>query len=77
LALAPKSRMLYAGGSVFINGECERPEAAVLHALQALADAGGIRLSGREPAHLVDLLRRWQRAGWLEFAVERRQDEEA
>jgi 50S ribosomal protein L16 3-hydroxylase len=77
LALAPKSRMLYAGGRVFINGECERPAAGALRALQTLADAGGIRLSGREPAHLVELLRRWQRAGWLEFAVRRKQDEEA
>jgi 50S ribosomal protein L16 3-hydroxylase len=77
LALAPKSRMLYAGGSVFINGECERPEAGALRALQALADAGGIRLSGREPAQLVELLRRWQRAGWVEFAVKYEQDEEA
>jgi hypothetical protein len=69
--------MLYAGGSVFINGECERPEAGALRALQALADAGGIRLSGREPAQLVELLRRWQRAGWVEFAVKYEQDEEA
>jgi 50S ribosomal protein L16 3-hydroxylase len=77
LALAPKTRMLYAGGSVFINGECERPEATALRALQALADAGSIRLSGREPAQVVELLRRWQRAGWLEFAVKRQQDQEA
>ncbi len=76
LALAPKSRMLYAGGSVFINGECARPETGALRALQALADAGGIRLSGGESAHLVELLRRWHRAGWLEFAVKRRRDEE-
>jgi 50S ribosomal protein L16 3-hydroxylase len=77
LVLAPKSRMLYAGGSVFINGESERPKATALRALQALADAGGIRLTGREPAHLVELLQRWQRAGWLEFAAGRAQDEEA
>jgi 50S ribosomal protein L16 3-hydroxylase len=77
LVLAPKSRMLYAGGSVFINGESERPKATALRALQALADAGGIRVTGREPAHLVELLQRWQRAGWLEFAAGRAQDEEA
>jgi 50S ribosomal protein L16 3-hydroxylase len=77
LVLSPKSRMLYAGGSVFINGECEPAEATALRALQALADAGSIRLTGREPAHLVELLQRWQRVGWLEFAMKRAQDEEA
>jgi 50S ribosomal protein L16 3-hydroxylase len=77
LALAAKSRMLYAGDSVFINGECERPRPTALRTLQALADAGGIRLTGREPVHLVELLRRWQRAGWLEFAAGCAQDEEA
>jgi 50S ribosomal protein L16 3-hydroxylase len=77
VTLALKSRMLYAGGCVFINGECERPGATALPALQTLADAGSIRLNGREPAHLVQLLRRWQGAGWLEFAVKRSPHEEA
>ena len=76
LVLAPKSRMLYAGDSVFVNGECTQAEAGALRVLQALADAGGIRFTGREPARAVQLLQRWQRAGWLEFAAKPQRDEE-
>lgn len=65
--LALKSRMLYAGNLVFINGECESADAATLRRLRALADAGSMRLRDAEPAPLLTMLRRWQRAGWLEF----------
>lgn len=71
LLLSLKTRMLYAGSLVFINGECVRARADVLRRLQRLADARAIRPVGTEPAELVDLLHRWYRAGYLELAPAR------
>jgi 50S ribosomal protein L16 3-hydroxylase len=68
LAPASGTRILYTHGLVFINGECEAVRPGVLRRVQALADAGHIRLRASEPAALIDLLLAWQRAGWLRYA---------
>jgi 50S ribosomal protein L16 3-hydroxylase len=65
VALDPKSRLLFAGGRFFINGEAFTPVADETAALQQLADQR--RLAAPLPTALRDRLYDWYQAGWLEI----------
>jgi 50S ribosomal protein L16 3-hydroxylase len=65
VALDPKSRLLFAGGRFFINGEAFTPVADETAALQQLADQR--RLPAPLPTALRDRLYDWYQAGWLEI----------
>lgn len=65
LALDPKSRLLFAGGRFFINGEALTPAADEIPALKQLADQH--RLAAPLPAALCERLYDWYEAGWLEI----------
>jgi 50S ribosomal protein L16 3-hydroxylase len=65
VALDPKSRLLFAGGRFFINGEAFTPVADEIAALQQLADQR--RLAAPLPTALRDRLYDWYQAGWLEI----------
>jgi 50S ribosomal protein L16 3-hydroxylase len=64
VALNPKSRLLFAGGRFFINGEAFTPTADEIPALQHLADQR--RLAPPFPAALRQRFYGWYEAGWLE-----------
>jgi 50S ribosomal protein L16 3-hydroxylase len=68
VALHPKSRLLFAGGRFFINGEAFTPRADETVALQQLADRR--RLAPRFPASLCERFYDWYEAGWLELDTE-------
>ncbi|MFO7541845.1 MAG: cupin domain-containing protein [Thiobacillus sp.] len=63
--LNPKSRLLFAGGRFFINGEAFTAAADEAAALQQLADTR--RLAPPLPATLQARLHDWHEAGWLEI----------
>ncbi|MGK2952481.1 MAG: JmjC domain-containing protein [Thiobacillus sp.] len=65
VALNPKSRLLFADGRFFINGEAFTPAADEIHALQQLADRR--RLATPLPATLRERFHDWHEAGWLEI----------
>jgi 50S ribosomal protein L16 3-hydroxylase len=83
VALDPKSRLLFAGGRFFINGEAFTPAADETAALKQLADqrrlapargtppdarpAGGLGAAPPLPAALRERLYNWYEAGWLEI----------
>ena len=67
VALDPKSRLLFAGGRFFINGEAFAPATDETVALQQLADQR--RLAAPLPAALRERLYDWYQAGWLEVDV--------
>jgi len=67
VALDPKSRLLFAGGRFFINGEAFAPAATETAALKQLADQR--RLAAPLPAALRERLYDWYQAGWLEVDV--------
>ena len=64
VALNPKSRLLFAGGRFFINGEAFTPAADETPALRQLADQR--RLVPPLPAGLRERFYDWYEAGWLE-----------
>jgi len=65
VALNPKSRLLFADGRFFINGEAFTPAANEIPALQQLADRR--RLAAPLPATLRERFHDWYEAGWLEI----------
>ncbi|MHB1215107.1 MAG: JmjC domain-containing protein [Thiobacillus sp.] len=65
VALDPKSRLLFADGRFFINGEAFAPAADEIPALKQLADRH--RLAAPMPAPLRERLYHWYEAGWLEI----------
>jgi 50S ribosomal protein L16 3-hydroxylase len=64
VALDPKSRLLFAGGRFFINGEAFTPAAYETHSLRQLADQR--RLAPPLPDGVSERLYDWYQAGWLE-----------
>jgi 50S ribosomal protein L16 3-hydroxylase len=70
VALDPKSRLLFAGGRFFINGEAFTPAADETAALKQLADQRRLapaRGTPPLPAALRERLYNWYEAGWLEI----------
>ncbi len=67
VALDPKSRLLFAGGRFFINGEAFTPAADETAALQQLADQR--RLAPPLPDGLRGRLYSWYQSGWLEVDI--------
>ncbi len=67
LRLHRKTRMLYRGKFVFINGESVMPDASDRKLLQALADARQLAPAAwpAASADLQDSLRQWHADGWL------------
>ena len=65
VALNPKSRLLFAGGRFFINGEAFTPAADETAALERLADRR--HLAPPLPAALRERFYDWYEAGWLEI----------
>jgi 50S ribosomal protein L16 3-hydroxylase len=65
VALTPKSRLLFAGGRFFINGEAFTPTADETAALQRLADQR--RLAPPLSTGLCTRFYDWYEAGWLEI----------
>lgn len=65
VVLNPKSRLLFADGRFFINGEAFTPAAEEIAALKQLADQR--RLAAPLPAPLRQRLYEWHEAGWLEI----------
>ncbi|HBU29854.1 MAG TPA: cupin, partial [Thiobacillus sp.] len=65
VALNPKSRLLFAGGRFFINGEAFTAAADETAALKHLADQR--RLAPPLPAALRERFHDWYEAGWLEI----------
>jgi 50S ribosomal protein L16 3-hydroxylase len=65
VALNPKSRLLFAGGRFFINGEAFTPTTDEIMPLQHLADHH--HLAAPLPASLRARLHEWYEAGWLEI----------
>jgi len=68
VALNPKSRLLFAGGRFFINGEAFTPATEAMPFLQQLADRR--RLAPPIPAALRERFYEWYEAGWLEIDAE-------
>ena len=67
LRLDPKSRMLFSGRMVFINGETATPDAAARKALRVLADRRCLPPAACVDAATWKLLYPWYRAGYIEF----------
>jgi len=67
VALDPKSRLLFAGGRFFINGEAFTPAAEETAALQQLGDQR--RLAPPLSTGLRGRLYDWYQAGWLEVDI--------
>lgn len=67
VALNPKSRLLFAGGGFFINGEAFTPAADETAALQQLADRR--HLAPPLPSGLRGRLYDWYQSGWLEVDI--------
>ena len=67
IRLALKSRMLYCGGQIFINGETVLSGAAGRRLLHRLADARALPPSVRTDAAMRALLYGWYRAGYIEL----------
>jgi 50S ribosomal protein L16 3-hydroxylase len=65
VALDPKSRLLFAGGRFYINGEAFTPATDEITGLQQLADHR--RLSPPLPVALRERLHAWYESGWLEI----------
>ena len=65
VALAPKSRMLYRGNAMFINGEHHRVGAGARRVLAGLADRRRIEPAQRLDAESLELLYQWYRAGYI------------
>ena len=61
--LDPKTQLLYAGERFFINGECFSAAKAASRLLRELADRR--RLPSARLAPLAELIRQWQRLGYL------------
>ena len=68
VALDPKSRLLFAGGRFFINGEAFTPAADETTPLQQLADQR--HLIAPFPAALLERFYEWYAAGWLEIKTQ-------
>jgi 50S ribosomal protein L16 3-hydroxylase len=68
LKLALASRMLTAGGMVFINGESAQVERPARLMLQQLADQRRIPAQPRMSAAIRELLYQWYRAGYVEIS---------
>ena len=64
--LSAKTRMLFHGQHVFINGEALRPGAGAARTLTALADARSLPKSARLNTEVWQLLYDWYRAGYIE-----------
>lgn len=67
LRLAPKSRMLFSGRMVFINGETATPDAAARQVLREFADRRCLPPAARLDAAARDLLYQWYQAGYIEL----------
>ena len=67
IRLALKSRMLYYGGHIFINGEAVLSGAAGRRLLHRLADARALPPPLRMDAATRALLYGWYRAGYIEL----------
>lgn len=67
VSLNPKSRLLFASGRFYINGEAFTPASEEIAALQQLADQR--HLAPPCPATLRERLYDWYEAGWLEIAA--------
>lgn len=65
VALDPKSRLLFAGGRFYINGEAFTPAAGEIAGLQQLADHR--MLASPLPVALRERLHTWYESGWLEI----------
>jgi len=71
LELAPPTRMMYAGGSIGINGECVSVPAGSGETLRTLADQRTlVSPVPRLPLAAQALLHQWYAAGWLHFGGE-------
>ncbi len=66
LRLDPKSRLLFSGRLLFINGETLRPEAAARDWLRELADRRRLPPLARVDSATWKLLYQWYRAGYIE-----------
>jgi len=66
LRLDPKSRMLFSGRMVFINGETVTPDAAARKTLHELADRRCLPPAARIDAAARKLLYQWYQAGYIE-----------
>jgi 50S ribosomal protein L16 3-hydroxylase len=65
VALNPKSRLLFAAGRFFINGEAFTATSGETAALKQLADQR--RLAPPLPVALHERMYDWYEAGWLEI----------
>ncbi|HZP85428.1 MAG TPA: cupin domain-containing protein [Burkholderiales bacterium] len=65
ISLALRTRMLYFGNAVYINGECEPMPRSAAARLRVLADTGHLRLSDEDADELIERLYAWYRAGFL------------
>lgn len=65
--LALPTRMLYRGGSLFINGEAHRVGAAAARLLSRLADRRALPPLRRPDRESARLLYEWYRAGYIEI----------
>ncbi|MCW5622510.1 MAG: cupin domain-containing protein, partial [Burkholderiales bacterium] len=71
VALDPKSRMLYNGAEIFLNGEHEAMEPALARHLRTLADIGSMQPTSSLESALLERLYAWYRAGFLHLCPER------
>jgi len=65
VALDPKSRMLYTGAGVFLNGEPEPLDSTAARHVRTLADCGSLRPAPALRDTLSEPLYAWYRAGFL------------
>lgn len=71
VVLDPKSRMLYNGAEIFLNGEPEVMEPVLAKHLRILADVGSMQPTSTLEDALLERLYAWYRAGFLHLCPER------
>jgi len=69
VSLDPKSRMLYNGTEIFLNGEPEHLDRGTARHLRTLADCGSLRPAPALRDSLSDPLYAWYRAGFLHLVT--------
>ncbi|MCC7546591.1 MAG: cupin domain-containing protein [Burkholderiales bacterium] len=69
VALDRKSRMLYNGREIFLNGELEPLDGTAAKHLRALADAGSLRPGPDLRVSLSEPLYAWYRAGFIHLVT--------
>lgn len=65
--LSPRTRMLYSGSHVYVNGERESLPHSIASRIRSLADDGALQMRHDDVVELLDRCHTWYCAGFLEL----------